>query len=168
MKTLSDAAGQQLYIVQPSVFKRYFEILFDEEVVGTLIFPKWYSVMPEVNFLKGKWILYKPSLWKSTVEIKEHNRQLPFSKYVRTSFKSEGVVELPRGQRLKISFKPFKGLCEIHDIRNKKLVSIKQNVSFKQKSEIAIELKSELLDKYPWVIILAWHLFAQQRSGRKH
>ncbi len=167
MKTLSDASGQQLYIFQPSVFIRYFEIHLGEEVIGTFNYPRWYSTLLEINLFNNKWIIYKPSFWRSTIEIKEHNKQLPFARYIKTKFKPEGTIELPRGQRLKIVIKPFKGLNELLDIKGKRLVSLKQKISFKEKTEINIEETSELIDKYPWVIVLLWLISLLHRRGYK-
>jgi hypothetical protein len=45
------------------------------------------------------------------------------------------------------------------------LASLKDKISLKEKTEINIESNSELFDKYPWVIVLAWYLSKQRRRS---
>lgn len=164
---LSEIAGKQILLVQPSVFKRYYQILFEDEVIGEIKSLKWYSFSIEVNCFGGSWIIYKPSFWRGTWEIKESNKQLPFASYTKERFKPIGTIELPRGQKLKINFKTKKSLCEINTIRNERLVLIKEKLSFREKIEFSIEQKSELLDKYSWVIFLAWYIAKLRKRSRQ-
>lgn len=162
-KLLSDYMGQTLQLIQLKFLKRDYELRCVDQVVAKIRHLKWYSSDFEVEWEKNKWEIYKPSIWKSLVEIKESGKQLPFASYSRTGFKSEGVIELPRGQKLKLFFRIFKGNYEVQSISGECLVLIKDKFSFKDKTEFYIQQRSELLDKYPWSILLAWYLTQQRR-----
>ncbi|MDQ7816482.1 MAG: hypothetical protein RDU14_05605 [Melioribacteraceae bacterium] len=162
-KRLSDYIGKELLLTQPKFLKRDYELKCGEEIIAKINHPKWYSSDFVAIWNKQKWEVYKPSIWRSVVEIKEAGKQLPFAAYQKTRFKSEGVVDLPRGQKLKLVLRVFKGSYEIQSISGERLVLIKDKASFKDKTEFVVEQRSELLDKYPWIILLAWYISSQRK-----
>lgn len=148
---------------QLNFFRRDYELKCGDEIIASIPYPKWYSSNFEIQWGKIRWFVYQPSIWKSLVEIKEVNKQLPFASYKKVKFKSEGTVDLPMGQQLKICFGFFKGSYEIKNVSGECLVLIKDKYSFKDKSTFYIQQRSELLDKYPWVTLLAWNISAQRK-----
>jgi hypothetical protein len=163
-KLLSDYIGQTLILVQPKFFSRDYLLKEDEKMVASIHHPKWYGSNFIIEWGERKLEVYRPSIWKSIIEIKECGRQLPFASYTRTGWKSEGAFNLPMGQKLKLVFRPFKGAYEIQNIGGECLVLIKDKFSFKDKTEFYVQKPSELINKYPWAILVAWHI----SSERKH
>ena len=164
MKNLSDYFGQQLILTQPSVWKRYFELKCNDEIIAVVKNVKKFGFKIEVEMFQKSWTIYRTSIWKSEIAIKETVNSLPFAKYKKVKFKKHGFVELPKGERLTINFKFFKDEFEIRDSKDYLLVQFKGRMKFKETVEIYLEKRSELIDKYPWVIILAWYL----NYERKH
>lgn len=162
-KVLSDYKGQTLQLIQLKFLKRDYELKCGDALIAKIHHLKWYSSDFEVEWNKNKWEIYKPSIWKGLVEIKESGKQLPFASYSKTGFKLEGIIDLPHGQKLKLVFRIFKGDYEVQTLSGERLVLIKDKCSFKDKTEFDIQQKSELLDKYPWSILLAWYLTQQRR-----
>ena len=165
MKNLSDYYGQTLIFTQPSFWKRYYVLKCNDEIIATVNSVKMFGLKLEIEMFKNKWTLYRPSVWRSEVAIKESVNTLPFAKYRKEKFKLHGFVELPKGQKLKIAFKFIKKLFEIYNSSDDLLVRFKNKVSFKETIEITIEKKSELIDKYPWVIILACYLSMERKRA---
>jgi hypothetical protein len=98
--------------------------------------------------------------------VKEKGKENPFATFKRKFFSREGFVFLPKGRRLKIKLGIFRSNYGIYDQSGRCLANLKDKITFKSNTEVKIEEPSELLDEYPWVIILAWHLARQKkRSG---
>lgn len=164
IKNLSDYIGKSLLLVQPEFFRRNYHLKDGDVIVATITHPKWYRSNFIVEWGKKKWEVYKPSIWRSSLEIKELNKQLPFAYYTRKGFKSGGTIDLPMGQKLNIAFKTFKGSYEIQKTNGECLVLIKDKFSLKDKTEFTIQQGSEIIDKHPWVILVAWYISAQRRQ----
>jgi hypothetical protein len=162
-KKLSDYFGKTLLLTQLKFLGRDYELKCGDETIACISHPKWYSSNFEITWNENKWFIYHPSIWRNAVEIKEVNKELPLASYNKTRFKMEGLVNLPMGQQLKISFKMYRGSYEVQNISGECLVLIKDKFSWKDKTEFYIQKRSELLDKYPWVILLAWHTSAQRK-----
>lgn len=163
-KKLSDYLGKDLALTQLNFFRRDFELKCSDEIIASISHPKWYSSNFEIRWNNNKWFIYHPSIWKSIIEIKEIGKQLPLASYKKVKFKSEGIVDLPMGQQLKLYFRFFRGAYEVQNMSGECLVLIKDKFSFKEKSVFYVQQRSELLDKYPWVILLAWYISAQRKQ----
>lgn len=163
MKIFSDYIGKNLRINQPSIFKRYFELFADDELLLKMHYPKAFSSLAEVEGLDGKWQIKKTSFWKSKLDIFQKNNDLPFAGYRSNFWGREGVIELPKGEKLNCKYNLWKSLFQISSSSGILLLSIKTGIKVKirllkgTKAEVIIEKKSELLDKHPWIVMLIWY-----------
>ena len=122
----------------------------------------------EVSIQNKNWEIYKPSFWRNAFDIREAGHEMPIANFVRERFKSRGAVSLPKGETLKIEPHLFKGFCEIKNVREECIVRIKSKTSWKERAEVTIEKRSELIDRYPWVILLAYIIIIYQRHHASH
>ena len=165
MKNLSDYHGQTLIFMQPSVWKNYYELKCNDEILAVVNSVKLFGLKLDIELFDNKWTLYRPSIWRSEVAIRETNKTYPIAKYRKEKFKLHGFVELPKGQKLKIAFKLFKNIFEMRSSSDELLVSFKGKVKFKETIEISLEKRSDVIDKYPWVIILACYLSVERKRA---
>jgi hypothetical protein len=165
IKNISHLSGQTIKITQPSVWKNKFEIKCNDELLGNISPRGAFSRGLIIELLESEWEVYSPVFWKSEIAIREKGKENPFATYNKKLFSREGTVFLPKGQRLKIKFGLLKGKYGIYTISGVCLVSIKDELSFKASSLVFIENSSEFLDKYPWVIVLAWHLTRKRKQA---
>ena len=154
MKTLSDYYGKTLQLIQPSLWKRAFKLKDGNEVIGTLTYPKFFSVRALANIFDTKWEFYEPHWWKRVNEIREAGKELPIASYKPPAFKKKGKLELPHGESAFLSSNIFKSTIEILDKYDSPLVLLKRKMNIKTTYEIHIEKRSEVLDKHPWVLLL--------------
>lgn len=174
MKLFSDYSGMKLSIVQPSIFKRYFELFADDELLLKMHFPKTFSNLAEIEGLDGKWQIKKTSFWKSDLEVYQKNYDLSFAKYKSSFWGRDGVIELPKGEKLNCKYNLWKSLSQISSTADGLLISIKTRISTKirllkgTKAEVVIEKKSELLDKHPWIIMLIWYKILESNRRAVH
>lgn len=163
MKLFSDYIGKNLRIVQPSIFKRTFKLNVDDELLLNLHYPKTFSSLAEVEGFDGKWKIKKQSFWNSILLIFQKDNDLPFATYRSSFWGREGVIELPKGEKLNCKFNLWKSLFQIYTSSGILILSIKTGIKAKIrllkgiKAEVIIEKKSELLDKHPWVVMLIWY-----------
>ena len=150
---------------QPSVWKTYYELKCDDQILGTVKKIKKLSFQLEINIFDNKWIFYRPSFWRSEIAVRQSGYTLPYAKYKDGIFKQHGMIELPKGGRVKIVFKAFKNDYEIQDSSGQVLVKLTDKVKFRTAVDISIMKRSELIDKYPWVIILAWYISAVRKHA---
>ena len=168
MKNLSDLAGETLIIRQPSMLQNYYELRHDEEILGTIKPDSFFNTRRLVNIFSNQFEFYHPNFFSSEFAIKETLKELPYAKYRNDGFKFHGTVYLPKGQRLKIFFRFFRGTFSIQTDSLQILASFKYSISIKERTTVKIEQKSKLLDTYPWIIFLAWYLavYRKMRYGK--
>lgn len=168
MKPLSDYVGEKLLFIQPSAFKGLHELRVNDELLSTMQPRGFFGRRWEVSIQNKNWEIYKPSFWKRVFDIREAGYEMPIANFVRDRFRSKGVVSLPKGEKLKIEPHHFKGFTEIKNIKEECIVRIKSKTSWKERAEVTIEKRSELIDRYPWVILLAYIIIIYQRHHASH
>jgi len=154
MKTLSDYFGRTLLLVQPSIMKRLFELRDGNEIIGTLTYPKFFSVAGQANILDTKWEFYEPNWWKQLIQIRETGKELPIASYKPPAFKRKGKLDLPHGDSVFLVPSFFRSTLEILDKYDARLVLLKRKMNIKTTYEIQFEKRSEVLDKHPWILLL--------------
>lgn len=165
MKSLSDLAGEVLFIHQPSLWKSFNELRYNKEVLGTIRSKSFFGRTIIFKMGNNEWEIYQTSFWKSEIAIRQAGYELPYATFKREGFKLGGIVKMYKGEQLKLEYKLFKGGYSIQTVSGEHLVTFKEKISFKEKTQLLIEQKSELLDKYPWVIALAWHIRMQRKRA---
>ncbi len=158
MKKLSDYLGEELIILQPSLFKRVFEFRSSNELIAKMYYPKFFSTTAIVEGFDENFEIRRPSIWRTDIEIFENGYQNSFAKVKSTNFwRTKGVIELPRGERLNLKFGAFKRSCEIYSKYDEILVRFQNKFSFKERNSIYIEKRSEVIDENPWIIFAVWY-----------
>ena len=158
MKSLSDYIGHELLIFQKSIWKREFELRSADELIAKLFYPKFFSDLAELTIQNKTYEFCRPSVFNRDVDIREKGYQNPFAHFKNNFWGSKGVLELPRGTRLNMKFGFFRKQAEIYLGENDLVVTIISRFSFKERSKIIIEKRSDVLDEYPWVIMFAFYL----------
>ncbi len=165
VRNISQLAGQILKISQPSIWKNNYELKLGEELLGKIIPRNIFSFGLSITIGEDEWEIYKPNFWKAEIAIREKGRENPFATYNKKFFSREGTVFLPKGQRLMIRSGMAARKYGIFSMSGVCLVSIKDEVSIRMSSLVYIESSSELVDKNPWIIILAWYLTRKRKQA---
>jgi hypothetical protein len=158
MKKLSDYIGEELKIFQKSIWKREFEFRSGDELMAQLTYPKFFSDLAELKIGGEEFEFYRPKFFKRDVDIRKKGYQNPFAHFKNNFWGRKGTLELPRGTRIPMKFGFFRKLAEIYLGENDLLVSILSGFSLKERSQVIIEKRSEILDEHPWIIMLSFYL----------
>ncbi|MEJ2507253.1 MAG: hypothetical protein P8Y81_13415 [Ignavibacteriaceae bacterium] len=87
MKNLSELTGQTLILYQPSIWKSYYELKYDDKVIGTVRSPKFFSSRILFKIENKEWEIYSPRFGKSEIAIRELGFQFPYATYKRDNAK---------------------------------------------------------------------------------
>ena len=166
MNLLTNYIGQTLTFNQPKITKREFELISSDEVLAKMIFPKLFSNSVVIEGFDGKWEIKQPSIWRSEFGVYKYGYQMPFAKYVASFWKTKGTIELPKGARLNCKSGQLKRPFEVYSSSSELLIVYANKFSLKGRTTVTIEKKFELIDKYPWIIMLGWYIVLQNRRGR--
>ncbi|NJD22150.1 MAG: hypothetical protein FIA82_05710 [Melioribacter sp.] len=165
MKTISDYIGETLRFFQPSVFKRFHELKANDVLIGSIQQKGFFGMLWSVTLQNKNWEIYKPSCWRTILEVREAGYEMPIASFKRDGLRSKGTLSLPKGESLKIVPHLFKGFCEITNEQGDSYMRIKLNkISWGDKAEITIEKRAEVIDKYPWIIMLAYIIILEQKQ----
>jgi hypothetical protein len=158
MKKLSDYLGHELIIVQKNVWKREYELHSGEELIGQMRYPKTFSQLAEHDIQDERFEFYKPKFFGREVSIRKKGYQNPFAHFKTNFFGRKGILELPKGRKLNLKFDFFRKQAGIYQGENDLLIYLRSKFSLKERSEVIIEKRSEIVDENPWVIMLAFYL----------
>jgi len=166
MKELSEYLNQPLLLKQISCFKRFYELKTSEEVIGTMQIRGFFGNSAEVSFADKKWEIYKPSIWKSNWHVRESGYENSFAHFERKLFRKASYVFLPVGEKVQIVFFPFKAKFEIQTESENCLIRIVSKFAWTESAEITITAKSPIVNKYPWLIMLAKLVAIERKQSR--
>jgi hypothetical protein len=167
MKKLSDYLGNELIISQKNFWKREYELRSGEELIGQMRYPKIFSLLAEHEIQNEIYEFYRPGIFNRNVDIRKKGYQNPFAHFKSAFFGNKGVLELQRGIKLNVKLGYFKRQFEIYLGENDLLISAQSKFSFKVRSVVSIEKRSEIIDENPWILMFGFYLvqLRKRRSG---
>jgi hypothetical protein len=107
--------------------------------------------------------LSKPSIWRSTLEIKRQQQHLPFARFVRGKWGKGGMFEMPNGERIEYVQNIWKSVNDLRSAQKVDLVSLKRTSWRKRSLNVVIEHESELMDRNPWIVMAVYHLILERQ-----
>lgn len=167
MKKISDYLGNELIIIQKNFWRREFKLCAGEEMIGQMKYPKFFSQLAEHDIQNQSYEFYRPGIFSRNIDIRQKGYENPFAYYKSNLFMSSGKLELPKGMNLNIKFGLFRKQAQFYFGENDLLVSILNKFSFKERSKVVIEKRSEIIDEYPWILMFGFYLvqLRKRRSG---
>lgn len=165
MKSLSSYIGEELIFIQPSFFKREFELQSNSGLVAKMSYPKFFSLTALVEGFNEKYEIFKSNFWKSEVAIRKFGDELSFATLTSNFFRTRGKITLNNGRFVNLKFGLFKKLCEVFSDSGELLFEIKSQFSFKDKNIVVIHKQSSLIDENPWMIMIIMWFLIESRKG---
>jgi len=166
MYPLSNLAGETLTFNQPSLIKREFELETPKGVFATMVFPKLFSSRVVIEGFDEKWEIKSLSIWQRELGIFKYGYQMPLAKYASNFWRTKGTIELPKGARLNCKAGRLKKPFDVYSSKGKLLLSYSNKFILKGRTTVTITERSEIIDNYPWIIMLGWYIIIMNRKGR--
>jgi hypothetical protein len=165
MKNMSDYMGQELEIINTSFFKSAYELRAPGKTIVTLRSTDFWGNKHEIAGIDKTWEVVKPNIWTANLNIQEKNTGTIIADIKGSVFKNSGVINLPRGEKLSIVMSVWKSTFEIQNELGTPLVSFKNKKWYSSDVIVTILKKSETLDRYPFLIMLAFLMVMQKRHS---
>lgn len=159
MKRLSEYFDKDIRLVQHSKYKRECELRAQEETLFKVYSPNWKKSNVVVEGFDARWIMRKPSIWKSDIEVCKEGFNYSTATFKGKAFNQGGVIHMPRGLRLPFEVKALKETYTLLSDSNEMLIQVKQTGLFKKKSQLIFgKRKTGIIDEYPWLPIMMWYI----------
>lgn len=154
--TLTDAVIT-LACVQPSIFKRMYQLRDGKNVVVTLWFPKWYSATGVLESSGQLWELRRISVWKGNIGIFRRDEEMPYATFSPNILGRQGTLELPNGERLQFVTSMWHRTFSWFDDSEAAVIQLAGANSMIRRGHVAMsERGAALMKKYPWLPIVLW------------
>lgn len=164
MKTFTDYINSQLEITHRSFFKSEYDLKADEELLLSFKCTSIWGTLYEIEGLGKCWELYKPSVWKNRTDLREKGFELPIAYIESSCWKNKTVIHLPRGEQVNLKFNVWKSTYELHSEKEEKIAMFKNKSFFSSTIQVSLFGKIELIEKYPFVLFMAFYVALQNRS----
>ena len=162
MNALSKYIGEDLILIQPSLFKREYEFRSSNELLARMYFPSLFSLTAVVEGFEEKYEIIKPSFWKADIAIRKHGYDMTFASLTTNFFRTKGSIDLQNGKKLNLKFGAFKKSCQVFSESEELLIMFQNRFSFKQQNIVTIQKSSALIDENPWVVMIVWYQVIQR------
>ena len=163
MKNISDYIGQELEIVNKHIFKSFFELKADGVPILSLRSTDFWGNHHEIAGFEKVWKLSKPSVWRSTIEVRENNSSAVIATFESSAFGKTNTITLPRGEKLNIAINTWSSSYEIQNELGTRLVFFKNKKWYSSPISVTIDKKTEVLDKYPFILLLVFFTVLQRQ-----
>ena len=162
MKPLSTYIGEDLILIQPSLFKREYEFRSSNELLARMYFPSLFSLTAVVEGFDDKYEIIRPSFWKTDIAIRKYGYDMTFASLTTNFFRTKGTIDLQNGKKLNLKFGVFKKSCEVFSEAEELLIMFQNKLSLKEKNIVTIQKTSSLIDENPWIIMMVWYQILQR------
>jgi len=162
MKPLSTYIGEDLILIQPSLFKREYEFRSSNELLARMYFPSLFSLTAVVEGFDDKYEIIRPSFWKTDIAIRKYGYDMTFASLKTNFFRTKGTIDLQNGKKLNLKFGVFKKSCEVFSEAEELLIMFQNRFSFKQQNIVTVQKSSTLIDENHWIIMMVWYQILQR------
>ncbi len=158
MKSFSEYTDKQLRLVATSFLGLDYDLVSEKESISSFSCDRTFSFNGIVNGFGKSIEFYKPFILKGDINIREIGRENPFAVYKREIGFYTGIIELSKGNRVRIKLGFFYLNVTIENLNGKTLILLKRSNIFSRKINVVIKEKTPLLEENPWIIFLALYL----------
>ena len=162
MNALSKYIGEDLILIQPSLFKREYEFRSSNELLARMYFPSLFSLTAVVEGFDDKYEIIRPSFWKTDIAIRKYGYDMTFASLKTNFFRTKGTIDLQNGKKLNLKFGVFKKSCQVFSESEELLIMFQNRLSLKEKNVVTIQKTSSLIDENPWIIMMVWYQILQR------
>ena len=165
MKNLNDYINREVIISAVSNFKFNYELKAEGAVIQSIKCTSFWGNRHEISGEDKTWEIIKPNVWKNLVEIKEKGSETVLAEIKGGVFKCSNDINLPRGEKVRLVMNMWKSTFELQNELGTTLVSFKSKKWYCSDVIVTIKTKSEALEKYPFIILLAFLMVQQKRQS---
>lgn len=166
MMKLSDYIGKDFIVRQKSFLKRDYEFLSDSELLGKMVFPKLLGEKAECTIGTEKFIFKRAHIFSDVIEIIKEGFSLPIAKLESNFFGTKGNLQLSRGRSVIIKPNFLRTRTDIFTKEDEMIMKLLCRYTPKFKATVLIEKRSEIIDEFPWIVLLSIYYVLTLRQNQ--
>lgn len=167
MSRLASFVGIPLRVLQPSIWKKQYELRSEDQLIGTLRFPRIFRQEAVGECEEGRWILRERGLFKRTIHVRLPEKGKPIASLELAHFSLTNKLKLPQYRMLRLTRNFLKTAYRLTTSMNAEVCSLELKLMPKHTGTVVIDQKGEEYEELPWLVFLVWFISIIDQN-RKH
>ncbi len=169
MKSIESMIGRELQWVQPSIFKRKYELRAGDTVVARLEWVKFLGMGAKVESGDGCWVIDQKGVWKSQVTVKKCDHDELLTTVDEERFKRMQKIQLSDGRHVTLKANFWRTTFTLETDTREPLAIVRKHGFFSLKFDVELRRKGASYAEFPWLVLLTWYLILVAiRRARAH
>jgi hypothetical protein len=166
MKSIKNITNEQLNWMQPKATHQYYELRTQDEVYGSLNFPKSSGSLAEAESSDGKWTLKRVGFFHTKITIRNSGEDKDLAIFKPNMMATSGLLEFANGNKFQWEASNFWATrFEFRDEHGEALVSFRSGVEdlklkdwFKTQARVEIPHGKNNFEEISLLVLLGWYL----------
>lgn len=166
MKSLKEAGQEHLSWTQPKTTHQLFELKFNDDLFGTLLFPKSVGSFAEAETLEGKWTFKRVGFFSTRITVRKSGDENDIAIFKPNLMASSGVLEFSNGKKFQWHAANFwETKFEFKDAKEEIVVTFRSGIEEPKlkdwfKTQARVEIPEQINDftELSIMVLLGWYL----------
>lgn len=169
MKSIESMIGRELQWVQPSIFKRVYELRAGDMVVARLEWMKFLGMAAKVESGDGCWVIDQKGVWKSEVTVRKCEHDEPLITIEEERFKRTQKLVLQDKKLVILKSNFWRTTFTLETDTHEPLAIVRKHGFFSLKFDVELRRRGASYAEFPWLVLLTWYLILVAiRRARAH
>lgn len=155
--------GKKLGWKQDSFFSKDYKLYSDNELIGTINFPKLLSTKGDITILGHEFEADSPNMWKSRMEMREKGSGKLVAELKVEKFMGESEITIGT-KKFRFATTFFQKRFLIKSEAGATLIEFKMGGLFKTECEIIPEPTFISVEEFPILLVFVWYLIIRISS----
>ncbi|MBI3005797.1 MAG: hypothetical protein HYY49_10345 [Ignavibacteriales bacterium] len=158
MRTIVSMVGRELQWIQPSIFRRSYELRSADILVAKLEWLKFFGMAARGESAEGAWIFDKSGIWKPTIAVRKLEEETPIIAFVEKWFGKKQPIVLAGGETLTLQSDLFAWKSSLVTDTGEPLLVVKRHGLFSSMYDVELRRRGASYQEFPWLVLLTWYL----------
>jgi hypothetical protein len=170
MRTINSLTNYTLTFQQPKWKVQRYEIVFGNEVVAYLTFPKLFKYHAIASVNEAEYFLKRVGFFQNTTVVQDKNQTIELARCKSSIWKNRSTIEFHNGKIFLLRRHIFKSLIEISNNTEGIILSFKNVGFFKIKTDITMKYAASKIEELPVLVMLGCYtaVLARRQSQGAH
>jgi hypothetical protein len=169
MKNIESMVGRELQWVQPSFFKRMYELRSGDIVVAKMEWAKFLGMAVKAESADGCWMFDQKGLWKSQITAKKCDQDEALMTVEEERFKRTQKLTLSDGRHVTLKSNFWRTTFTLETDTHEPMAIVRKHGLFSTKFDVELRRKGTSFREFPWLVLLMWYLvLVAIRRARAH
>jgi len=166
MKSLKEAGKEHLNWTQPKTTQQFFELKGNDDLFGTLLFPKSVGSLAEAETVEGKWTFKRIGFFTTKISVRKFGEEKDLAIFKPNLTASSGDLDFSGGKKYQWHASNFWGTrFEFKDEKGEVVLTFRSGIEdpklkdwFKTQARVEIAEDKINVTELPIMVLLGWYL----------